>query len=371
MDSENILWSSSYEDVDFFFKDLVRREYPAFKFIYKWDDYPDIKMYLERLMYNSYKSSIDIRRKLDSIIHDVEIFFATSLNNGLINEKNLPNILNLLNREDGLRRIGYLEDRYSGVYGRNTNNGIEINRVFNRHSNSPLLSELEIRRLYLFHEIGHKILGVANTDVIQKYISSLDSILKEKDPFKDYDIRLTPFIHEGFDLLEEAMTQEMAEYLTYKSANKERSKVYVKNDMGAAFLTNFDYYGIFQSPTSNFGRTLRGCAKKDSSDEEVTLNMVRKALNGNFTEEVIKEYCNGEAELYYDLYQTLIRMGMLKRKKYASLNAAYDIEEVTASDLLSGIKVFTDKDRDFRDYPVNGFRNTSFDEYIGKKRNLI
>ncbi len=355
MAQDDILWTFDDEAIESYFNEFINKEYPNFRFKFDWKNFPKIKIYLIRLMYTSFAHSYDIRNQLPEIIHDVEIFFATCFATGIITRQNLSRILKrLIDKDNGFRIAEFLPSELSGVFGNSIGNRIQINRRMTRHSNSPDLSAAEIRRLYMFHEMGHKILNIlANEEVINFFTNTIASTLASKG-LEGADLHYKEFIKEGFWMIEECLAQELAEYLTYYSANKERPEFTTRRDLDCVILSNLDFYGIFQMPTIKLGRTIRGCAKPSSTNEEILLNMIRKALNTNFNLELISEYNQGDANLYHDLFLTLRAMGMIKVMKYASFGIGSSINVNTQS-CLNAIENITRRNRDYRDYPEGGY----------------
>lgn len=354
MARDEVFWTLGDDIIINYFNDFIKNQYNGFRFMYNWKNFPQIKSYLIRLMYNSFSNDPAIRKQLPDIIHDVEIFFASGIACSIITNSNLPNILNnLKDKSSGCRIIEFLPQELSGVFGNSTGNRVQINPYMTRHPNSLSLTEREIRRLYLFHEMGHKILNILDDDVIDYYISTIDSILLDEG-LTNADLKYKSFIREGFWMIEECLTQSLAEYLTYYSANKERPHYSVRRDLGCNVETNLDYYGIFQMPTINLGRTIRGCSKVGTSNDQVLLNMIKKALNSNFASELIAEYDDGDAKLYYDLFLTLRAMGMVKVQKYASFGIGQSIN-LDVGSCLDAINSITIHNRDYRDYPEGGY----------------
>lgn len=203
--------------------------------------------------------------------------------------------------------------------------------------------------------------------------------------------------------MEEALTQEMAEYLTYKSLNKPRPEPQMHNLYGIDVYTNLDCYGIFQNTAANFGRTLRGCSLRGSSDCDVLQEMIKKALTSDFKNEVLAEYNDGNADLYKDLFKSLKLMGEIKAWQYdiflggnnvsnntqpqkttsekstfkTSIGRKITIGAITPSPKkkidakanLIQVNQILEKNRDYRPYPVGGFPKIDFKRFM--PNNLI
>lgn len=361
MNNKEVFWNCDNELIRDFFKDFIKENYPNFKFKYNWENYSQIQDYLSRLMLNSYSSNSSVRSQLPILIYDVETFLATAMNIGLFNRSNIGGILK--NLKEQFHRIEFLPD-YSGNYGCSVDDIVQVNRNMTVHPNSPQLTSDEIRRLYIFHELGHKVLNVYPRDfqIITDYTYTINEVLRAKNG--NSNVNLNPIlISDGFLMLEECLTQELAEILTYTSSGKVRPSFRREYDLGCSIVTNFDYYGIFQMPTLNFGKTLRGCWDGRTSNK-VLYNMIVKALNGNFAMEVISEYNQGNAQLYYDLALTLQNMGIIKCKKYHSFGGSNDyVGNCNLNESLKNIELLSEKNKDARSYPNNGYPIMDFNKY--------
>lgn len=364
MAKNDIFWTYDSNTIKDYFPQFLRDNYPTFKFSFNWEDFPQIQDYLTRLMFNSFSNSPQVRSQLPELIHDVELFFAAGLASEIFDNNNLTSILNnLKDSKNGFRIVEFLPPELSGVFGNSTENKIQINQRMTRHGNSPSLTANEIRRLYMFHEMGHKILNILSQDsVMQNFINTIDPMLRSKG-LSNADLNYKEFIIDGFWMIEECLTQELAEFLTYYSSQKRRPQFENRSDLGCNIETNHDYYGIFQIPTINLGKTIRGCSKANSTNEEILLNMIKKALNSNFDLELISEYNQGNAQLYYDLFLTLRAMGMVKKQKYASFGIGSPIAGLNVQSCLNTIANITKRNRDLREYPANGYPNIDFNSY--------
>lgn len=362
MAKSDIFWNSDNNIINSYFHEFLGDNYPNFKFLFDWENFSQIEDYLIRLMFHSFSNSTQVRTQLPDLIHDVELFFAAGLSSKIFNNNNLPSILhNLKDAKNGFRIIEFLPPELAGVFGHSIQNRIQINDNMTRHGNSPALTAEEIRRLYMFHEMGHKILNILSQEnVINDFTNTIDSVLQSKG-LTNVDLNYRNYVREGFWMLEDCLTQELAEYLTYYSANKQRPSFTNRRDLNCIVSTNHDYYGIFQTPTINLGKTIRGCSN-GITNEGILENMIKKALNSNFDLELISEYNQGNGQLYYDLFLTLRAMGMLKVKKYASFGVGNSINVDTQS-CLNAIAAITAKNQDYRDYPPNGYPTIDFSIY--------
>ncbi len=379
MDKKEIYWECNNRVIKEFLSDFKRlNNFHDFSLKYDWRYYPEVEDYLLRLMYCSYARNKDIRKDLKELIYDVEEFFYQSIKAGYITRNNIGRIISSLKDKNyGFRSIEPLPEK--GLYGKSIGDIIQINVDMKKHSNSPDLTSREITKLYMFHEMGHKILNVSrNYPEIERYLKTVEEILKSKgieNPDTDYKYT----IYHGFAMIEEALVQELAEQLTYKSSKKRRpsyeTRIDAANRQGGELevlnvTTNFDFYGLFQEPTISFGKTLRGCYGASSTNESILTRMIIKALNSDFAEEVFKEYYDGDGKLYQDLFLTLRAMGLLKIQKYATFGQGEPIEGIKSEACLNSIDIITKRNQDMRTYPVQGFKKINYSSYL-KSNNLL
>ena len=350
--------------------------FTTFNFRYNWQStFPEIENYLSRLLYSSFSrnngKNDDLIKKLPELIHYMEDFFAQAIKDGLITKENISTILGRLkNEQSGLRAIMPLKEK--GLFGKSVNDIVEVNLHMERHGNSPSLSENDLIRLYLYHEVGHKILNIHSNEVaIKNYLDTVDAILQEKGVVEP-DTLMKSVVPDGLLMIEECLTQELAERLTYEVLGKKRPATKLRNEIAniqgglpeiCQVPTNLDFYGLFQQPTIEFGKTLRGCHNRLSTDSDVLLNMISKAFYINFDEDLFKEYNNGDGNLYQDLFRTLRSMGFLLRQKYATFGQGEPIKGVTSENCLKAISTITSKNEDFRPYPQDGFSKIDYDRY--------
>jgi hypothetical protein len=114
---------------------------------------------------------------------------------------------------ENLKCIEFLPLNFRGVYGRSVDDTIQINPDMGQHGNSPSLTADEVTMMYMFHEMGHKILKVADLNRISLYCQSYSQMLAEKGKINNVVPVPTNLIYQGFLMMEEALTQEMAESL--------------------------------------------------------------------------------------------------------------------------------------------------------------
>lgn len=199
---------------------------------------------------------------------------------------------------------------------------------------SRTLTKDERTRLYLCHELGHAV----HDEWIKKVSENLD----------DVDSTTKSIIIEGFNLIDEATTQNTAENVAYYYSNNKRPKQQYYSGMlfsGAPYKSNFDFYGNLQEPATMFSRTLRGIGKLESDNRALNILSLR-ALKNDFANKVFYEYKrDGHKE---DLEYLMSYLGIIKKASYATFG--YDDKKYINSSLgaFTELKKLAGSLRDYR-----------------------
>lgn len=300
---------------------LIKTNYPNFKFLANWDHeaWKPLGDYLRKVVVKSYeKGNAELRSELPDLIHDLEYFFYAGIKKGFFMKNNKFNIevLERLNKE--VDSIGYLPPEYENVFGHSSGKTIQVRRKSKPYHNYAGLNSKEVRRLYLYHELGHKILDIYQNEAIFDFGENFESVTALKGK-KEKLVNHPQFLVAGTLAIEECLTQELGENFAFYVAGKPRPSFHTKTDLECQIRTNHDFYCIFEQPVINLGKTLNACADKE--DNDVLTVMIKKALSGNFLKELINEYNkkdNGSVETYKDLMDILYSTGILCAKKYAN-----------------------------------------------------
>ena len=299
------------------YDELITKHYPGFKLRIK----PGTRLcnYVQKVMVNSYeKGNEELRRELPSLIRDLENFFYAGIEKGYFLTKDNKFNEQIIDRlEKRLDSIGHLPPEYEKkVFGHASGKTIQIRRESIPYYNYAGLNSKEVRRMYLYHELGHKILNIFQNDEIFEFVNTFE----EKTSLKGEKVELSDhcqFVNVGTLTIEECLTQELGESLAFHVAKKSRPEYTYKEDLGHNIRTNHNYYCIFQQPVIDLGKTLKDCENKD--DSEVLKEMIQKALTGNFIKELILEYDkkdNGSVSAYQCLHDIFWLMGIICTKKY-------------------------------------------------------
>lgn len=210
---------------------------------------------------------------------------------------------------DKLNYVAVLPVNERGIYGKFEDNGIYFNPVL---SGNVFLNSDERTRLYIFHELGH----IVNNQWMMDVLKHLNS--RRLDVNKQY-------VYDGFSLLDEAITQNLAEEMAYYYAGKKRpGKANVRNITkygslfgGKTYQTNYDFYGELQGPASIFAKTLRGIVSNvGNNDDKSLMELCKRALNDNFFSNIYNEY-EKDGQLY-NFYQLFQYFGIIKNASYAT-----------------------------------------------------
>lgn len=334
---EKDFWQYDDDDIDEEFSDTLAYVYPEFEFKYEWNslsvNLPQVRSYLKRIMMNTYEGSKSsrmnpkdaalLRTQLPSLIHDLEDFFASGLKLDLFDNEIVGNIINEFSySEQGFRRIEFLPPILEKYYGHSLADTVQIRKSMTKHPNCHQLNENEVRRMYFFRELTRKLIGISkNFEVVKDYVDTMELVLKEKG-IVNPNLSDGELVFDGFKAIEDSLSQDFAEILTYESANKTPIRYSLRYGFDARYVASHDSLGIFQLPTINILRTMK--SSKDSTHAEVYKRMIKKCLTSNFPLELICENYGGSGKQYYDLFQGLKLLGKLKQHKYASMGIDID-----------------------------------------------
>ena len=115
-------------------------------------------------------------------------------------------------------------------------------------------------------------------------------------------------------MLDEATTQNRAENFVYSLSSKNRPPLlnYTNKRLfnGQSYLSNFDFYGELQAPTTMFAKTLRGIGKNNNDVSALNI-LSERAISPLFFNNILKEYSrDGQIQAFA---QELQYMGLLKK----------------------------------------------------------
>ena len=232
------------------------------------------------------------------------------------------------------------------------------------------LSECERRRLYLYKGLN-KFLFNFNNDKTSEFSKTCNELFEEEND----KIKAETFVNSGWLLLEEVLSQELAEKMTYDLIGKTRPGlrpgVEVLDDYpidGAKVSSKLEEYRPFEELIIRFGGTISGVGNMiDYSQEKIMNDLIDKALKQNLSDAIISEYTFNRNEL--ELYIILYNMGLLINEKYATYGKRLvkekilDIKEINQIyDNLINIfdRLFTLDQDEYSDIPLKKVNNNIF-----------
>lgn len=226
-----------------------------------------------------------------------------------------------------VEKVTVLEPSRRGIYGQFFP-GVNLICINPELSGSRTLTKDERTRLYVCHELGHAV----------HYRWILPAITK----IEDDNPEVRGMIMEGFNLLDEATTQNTAENVAYYYSNSKRpAQQYYSGTLfsGASYKANFDFYGNLQEPATMFSRTLRGIGSEDNDNRALNLLSLR-ALRKDFANDIFDEYKKDGH--YEDLKDLMFYLGIIKKASYATFGyedrkyISYSLEAFTELKKLAG-----------------------------------
>lgn len=244
---------------------------------------------------------------------------------------NFLTIYNCLKQNLKVITVFPLEKR--GLYGERTKDMVYFNPELR---GSYTLTSNERIRLYVNHELGH-IINEQWMLQIERFLNVLQD-----------DICNKQLVYDGFSLLDEAITQNWAEDITYHSLGKKRPlKVAMQHkDLfdKQIYQTNYDFYGELQTPATVFAQTLRGLG--DKYDSVALKKLCERALNLTFSLDIVEEYHrDGQSDNFYRMFHLL---GGIKNASYATFGKGDRRYLKASKELLSQLLALTEKLRDVR-----------------------
>ena len=282
-------------------------------FKYDWSKYPEVNMLLIKI-YSNTKTTNNDDSFTKEVISDIEEFLNYFKNNNYV----FPLIVSKLKN---IQYIGKLSSGFASDSGITylvnepviaKDNAIYLSSRFASDNN---LSARNRQKLYLYKGLLQNIFSF-NNEFTQEFSKLYSELF---DNSKDTEL----LVDAGWKLLNEVLTQELAERITYSELGKDRpaktvgitpTDYYPIN--GNLVASRLELYRPFEEMTIHFGEAISGVGSLlDQSEETIMNDLIRKVTKGNFSEQVISEYIynNNELELYLILYS----MGLLLNEKYA------------------------------------------------------
>ena len=287
--------------------------------IYNWDTFPCVRVFLKTIYINTFNYlqdngySIEYANEFVNDIEDYLYYFKLC-------EYNINSIINRI------KEIEVIEFYDSLFVGKNDVDN-DIPYVINRGSKILLstdikgdnrLSSSERRRLYLYQGLLHSILSF-------KSHKSLSFSRIYSRYLKDNKILTESIVNNGWLLLEDTLSQEIAEKVTYFAIDKIRPsyRVGLENEKylisDEKIYSNLENYRFSQKLLIRFGFVLDKIGNIYCYSKKNIINdLIKCAINNEFSSVVINEY--DRKQLSFELYQLLYLMGLLLNEKYREYN---------------------------------------------------
>ena len=314
-----------------------------YKTVYDWSssDYSGFANFLKylyeescnyyRMKQKNFSEKIKGFSKIEEFVQDIEHYLYYLIKLGYVDKGNIYDILKRIMSIKLIRLLGVDENIYVGY---TENNVVSLNP--NIQSNDTLTGE-ERSLLFGSHEYGH----VVNSRWSNRALATSQSLwssteLRNSALKYGYD-SLKYFFH-GIKLLDEAITQDVAENVTYAYAEKMRPKKTYHNSKelfnGKSYVSNFEIYGDFQEVAAKFARLINFInADSSMSIDEVLYKLSKESMNKNFLRRIILDIFSQQNN--NDFYLMVCCMGLLKDAHYqlAKLNEFSDSKDRSAKSL--------------------------------------
>ena len=186
-------------------------------------------------------------------------------------------------------------------------------------SGSRNLTAKDRTRMYVGHELGH---------IVNSYwVDSAKARLCIDD---------SSYVASGISLLDESITQNIAEDFAYCFAGKSRPQMNLRKNLprdghylfdGEYYKSNYDFYGELQEPAIMFAKTLRGIGSIDNPEKALE-KLCDRSFSHDFFSDIFREYVHDGRE--EDLIELLQNMGIIKDASYALFGIG-EVEDIIAS----------------------------------------
>lgn len=308
--------------------------------------------------FNSALLNTEYADKSDSILSHYIAFLKVGIEVGLITENDIE--LYRINR--------IIFNEKSNAYAAWNSNTLTLAPRFFIERNE------QEQRNVVFHELIHSLMEklIRNNNFVNNfrnfcYQVNQDRGYLSKEGIQKYEsvIEITNYYKENpFNLIcgsitffNETTTQNLAEILTVRSYNQNRSE-YKNFDSkiltdASILKSNFDTYQEYQQPFNCFLRTINGLGKIDN-DDELFIEYFKMLWNGTIWQQIIGTY--EEKNNLQELFEILSAMSVLLMAKESSMgiNVVYSGNKDELTQLINSICVKMNELRDnneIKQYP--------------------
>ena len=284
------------------------------KYNYNWSMYPEIKEFLNKIYNNSLPNVLihgyDMKffKELLSYIEDY-LFYL--IDNGY----NIENVINKLNKISDINFFDLpftkVDDEFTIMPVKIIDDEILLNNMV---IGNERLYISERRRLNLYVGLSHFLI-LSDKKEINEFSKIYNEILDKNDKQTEY------LVNEGWKLLEDGLSQELGERITYSVLNRKRPGSRPGLELldpypiyGSMVESNLEMYRMYSSILPVFGITVGGIATyMDYSEETIMNNLLKEAINKVLSSTIINEYIASGNE--FGLYQILYLFGLLVNEK--------------------------------------------------------
>lgn len=245
--------------------------------------------------------------KIKEMVGYVSDYIRALVDLGYIDDSNC---IDIANRFMKLKVIGLLENYDDRVTGISDENKIFVNPDLPA---SCSLTRVERCRLYVCKQLT-KFLHKEWQNSIKDYIDNIQHG-DNRDLLIGVNCTNLNFVKEGFALLDEAISQDVAENIAYYIAKKERPPKCINSDErlfnGIIYKSNFDTFSGIEDPAVKFGRTLSFIRTSTfDSNDKVLRKLSIRGFDSEFVSSIVEEY---DEDIYKqkDFFDMMLSMGRI------------------------------------------------------------
>ena len=300
------------------------------EFMYNWDSSINVIDYL-KLVYNNTSNWMNengySQEYAEELTNDIEDFLYYFKIKGY-------NVNSILDKIKDIETIEFYDSLYINTdidtIPPVLNRGIKI-LLSTSISGDKRLSAKERRRLYLYQGLCHSIFSFKSNKTI--------AFSKFYNRYLNSNVSLTEaIVSNGWLLIEDTLSQELAEKITYRMVDKIRPcyrpgldcEDYPISD--CKITSNLEMYRMFQELLVHFGLTINKIGYTyNYSDKSILNDLIKYSISNDFSSVVIYEYATKNQSL--ELYQILYLMGILINEKYRTYHMNFISSELDIQDI--------------------------------------
>ena len=339
-----------------------------YKTIYDWSNsnFSSFSEFLKKLYelssnYYDYTSTDDEmtkrvnRSKIRNFIENLEKYMFWLIKLGYVTKANISLVLKQLTSLQLIRIIDSKErNQNKNVVGYTSQNIVSLapNIKESEHFNSNERSFLSST-----HEYGH-IINDNWSSYSEKIASKLWENTELRREAQKYSFNSPYYFLNGLKLIDEVITEDTSENITYNEFSKTRpSKSFKVSDRlyhDRVYFSNFDFYDEFQEIGVKFAKMLSFLNLNDTYSYEDVLEKLSKAsMQGNFLNKLLDEFLHHNLKDYYII---ICAMGVIKDAFYEkgqlnlfsnsmkkSYNSFQIFNKITTSHLNENKKIYVKK----------------------------